>query len=173
MSPVNVAKAPKGRFGAFKLSVSDDLFEHADRQIQTKTLLSPAILSTHPIHTTSCTVLPPIPSPEQATFIGLFAVCFWSSVIGLIRTLSLHMGAVGGAAVMYSLATILLLLIFGKPDLRRFSRITFFGQVSFCRLRTVSVPFHRICRQRQTNRRNRHGQLFMADFYHHRRGLVQ
>ena len=61
-------------------------------------------------------------SPKQATFIGLFAVCFWSSVIGLIRTLSLHMGAVGGAAVMYSLATILLLLIFGKPDLRRFSR---------------------------------------------------
>ena len=57
-------------------------------------------------------------SPKQATFIGLFAVCFWSSVIGLIRTLSLHMGAVGGAAVMYSLATILLLLIFGKPDLR-------------------------------------------------------
>ena len=61
-------------------------------------------------------------SPKQATFIGLFAVCFWSSVIGLIRTLSLHMGAVGGAAVLYSLATILLLLIFGKPDLRRFSR---------------------------------------------------
>ena len=101
---------------------SDGLFEHADRQIQTKTLPSLAIPSALPIHRIMFRLTAYPISPKQATFIGLFAVCFWSSVIGLIRTLSLHMGAVGGAAVMYSLATILLLLIFGKPDLRRFSR---------------------------------------------------
>ncbi|OHR44543.1 aromatic amino acid transporter [Neisseria sp. HMSC071C03] len=101
---------------------SDGLFEHADRQIQTKTLPSLAIPSALPIHRIMFRLTAYPISPKQATFIGLFAVCFWSSVIGLIRTLSLHMGPVGGAAVMYSLATILLLLIFGKPDLRRFSR---------------------------------------------------
>ena len=61
-------------------------------------------------------------TPNQATSIGLLAVAFWSSVVGLIRALSLHMGAVGGAAVMYRLSTLLLLAIFGLPNLRQFSR---------------------------------------------------
>ena len=61
-------------------------------------------------------------TPNQATSIGLLAVAFWSSVVGLIRALSLHMGAVGGAAVMYSLSTLLLWAIFGLPNLRQFSR---------------------------------------------------
>ena len=51
-------------------------------------------------------------SSKQATAIGLFAVALWSFVISLIRALSQHMGAVGGAAVMYSLSTVLIWLIF-------------------------------------------------------------
>ncbi len=42
-------------------------------------------------------------SSKQATAIGLLAVALWSFVISLIRSLSLHMGAVGGAAMMYTL----------------------------------------------------------------------
>jgi len=101
---------------------SNGLFEHADGRIQTKTLPSLAIPSALPIHRIMFRLTAYPISPKQATFIGLFAVCFWSSVIGLIRTLSLHMGAVGGAAVMYSLSTLLLWAIFGLPNLRQFSR---------------------------------------------------
>ena len=51
-------------------------------------------------------------SSKQATAIGLLAVALWSFVISLIRALSQHMGAVGGAAVMYSLSTVLILVDF-------------------------------------------------------------
>lgn len=112
-------------------------------------------------------------TPNQATSIGLLAVAFWSSVVGLIRALSLHMGAVGGAAVMYSLSTLLLLAIFGLPNLRQFSRsYLFWASIFFRRLRIVPVSFHRFCRQRTPSGRSRHGQLSLADVYHHRRGLV-
>ena len=120
---------------------SNGLFEHADGRIQTKTLPSLAIPSALPIHRIMFRLTAYPISPKQATFIGLFAVCFWSSVIGLIRTLSLHMGPVGGAAVMYSLATILLLLIFGKPDLRRFSRNYLFWAGIFLSAANCACPF--------------------------------
>ena len=38
---------------------------------------------------------------NQATLIGLTAILLWSSVVGLIRTVSDHFGALGGAALMY------------------------------------------------------------------------
>lgn len=61
-------------------------------------------------------------SSKQATAIGLLAVALWSFVISLIRSLSLHMGAVGGAAMMYTLSTVLIWLIFGRPHLRNYNR---------------------------------------------------
>lgn len=90
-------------------------------------------------------------SVSRATALGLLAVGFWSAVIGLIRSLSLHMGAVGGAAVMYSLATVLLWGIFGRPRLHRFSRSYLFWAAVFfvgCELcLSLSVGFADNARQ--------------------------
>lgn len=83
-------------------------------------------------------------SSKQATAIGLLAVALWSFVISLIRSLSLHMGAVGGAAMMYTLSTVLIWLIFGRPHLRNYNRSYLFWASVFlsaancvCRSRSV------------------------------------
>lgn len=54
---------------------------------------------------------------NKATLIGLVAVLLWSSIVGLIRSVSEHLGPTGGAAMMYSLASVFLLLSVGhvKP----------------------------------------------------------
>lgn len=61
-------------------------------------------------------------STNQATLIGLVAIFLWSSIVGLIRSVSEHLGPTGGAAMMYSVASVFLLLSvgFGKP--REFPR---------------------------------------------------
>jgi len=57
---------------------------------------------------------------NKATLIGLLAVLLWSSLVGLIRSVSDHLGATGGAAMMYSVASVILLLSVGRPRLRGF-----------------------------------------------------
>ncbi|WP_034917999.1 MULTISPECIES: aromatic amino acid DMT transporter YddG [Erwinia] len=59
---------------------------------------------------------------KRATLIGLIAVLLWSAVVGLIRSVSEGFGAVGGAAMIYTLSAVLLLFTVGFPDLRRFPR---------------------------------------------------
>lgn len=59
---------------------------------------------------------------RKATLIGLVAVVLWSSIIGLIRGVSESLGAVGGAAMMYSVASVLLLFTVGFPKLSEFPR---------------------------------------------------
>lgn len=59
---------------------------------------------------------------NKATLTGLLAVLLWSSIVGLIRSVSDHLGATGGAALMYSVASVLLLLSVGRPRLRDFPR---------------------------------------------------
>ena len=62
---------------------------------------------------------------NKATLIGLVAVLLWSAIVGLIRSVSEHFGATGGAALMYSLASVFLLLTVGgaRPrQLRSFPR---------------------------------------------------
>ncbi|HAV34948.1 MAG TPA: EamA family transporter [Massilia sp.] len=59
---------------------------------------------------------------NKATLIGLVAVLLWSSIVGLIRGVSQHLGPTGGAAMMYSLASVLLLLSFGRVRLGDFPR---------------------------------------------------
>ena len=90
-------------------------------------------------------------SSKQATAIGLLAVALWSFVISLIRSLSLHMGAVGGAAMMYTLSTVLIWLIFGRPHLRNYNRsYLFWASVFFvgCELcLSLSVGFAQNARQ--------------------------
>lgn len=59
---------------------------------------------------------------KKATLIGLIAVLLWSAIVGLIRGVSEGLGAVGGAAMIYTLSAALLLLTVGFPPLRQFPR---------------------------------------------------
>lgn len=59
---------------------------------------------------------------RKATLIGLIAIVLWASIVGLIRSVSEALGATGGAAVIYSVASVLLLFTVGFPNVRHFSR---------------------------------------------------
>ncbi|GCB06339.1 aromatic amino acid DMT transporter YddG [Ralstonia sp. SET104] len=61
-------------------------------------------------------------SKSRATLIGLIAVLLWSSIVGLIRGVSQNLGAVGGAAMIYSVASVLLLFSVGFSSLKAFPR---------------------------------------------------
>jgi drug/metabolite transporter (DMT)-like permease len=59
---------------------------------------------------------------NKATLIGLIAIVLWSAIVGLIRGVSEGLGAVGGAAMIYTLSALLLLLTVGFPAVRKFPR---------------------------------------------------
>lgn len=59
---------------------------------------------------------------NKATMIGLVAILLWSSIVGLIRSVSDHLGPTGGAAMMYSVASVFLLLSVGYVKLSEFPR---------------------------------------------------
>lgn len=59
---------------------------------------------------------------RAATFIGLLAIVFWSALVGLIRAVSEALGAIGGAALIYTLASCLLLVTIGPTRLRDLPR---------------------------------------------------
>ncbi|MEJ8853701.1 aromatic amino acid DMT transporter YddG [Variovorax robiniae] len=61
-------------------------------------------------------------SKNKATLIGLIAILLWSSIVGLIRGVSESLGATGGAAMIYTVASVLLLFTIGFPRLRAFPR---------------------------------------------------
>lgn len=61
-------------------------------------------------------------SARNATLVGLIAIVLWSLIVGLIRTVSVQFGATGGAALIYSLAALLLAATVGLPDIRCFPR---------------------------------------------------
>lgn len=61
-------------------------------------------------------------SRNAATLCGLMAIVLWSTIVGLIRGVSEHFGAVGGAALIYTVGAILLTLLLGRPRLRGFPR---------------------------------------------------
>lgn len=58
----------------------------------------------------------------RATLIGLLAIVLWSSIVGLIRSVSASFGATGGAALIYTVASLLLLLTVGPSKVRAFPR---------------------------------------------------
>src|ERR1700754_5002453 len=69
---------------------------------------------------------------KKATIIGLAAVVLWSSIVGLMRGVSEHLGAVGGAAMIYSVASLFLLFSVGFPTLSAFPRkYLFWGSLLF------------------------------------------
>lgn len=61
-------------------------------------------------------------SRNNATLVGLTAVLLWSSIVGLIRGVSESLGATGGAALMYTVASGFLLVSVGLKGLGEFPR---------------------------------------------------
>lgn len=59
---------------------------------------------------------------NKATLIGVSAILLWSAVVGLIRGVSENLGATGGAAAIYSVASVFLLLSVGLKRLASFPR---------------------------------------------------
>lgn len=68
----------------------------------------------------------------KATLIGLMAIVLWSSLVALIKSVSESFGAIGGAALIYSLATTFLIVTIGFPKLRTFpKRYLILGSILF------------------------------------------
>lgn len=69
---------------------------------------------------------------KTATMTGLIAIVLWSAIVGLIRSVSEGFGAVGGAAMIYSLSALLLLVTVGFPKINTFPRsYLFIGSLLF------------------------------------------
>jgi drug/metabolite transporter (DMT)-like permease len=66
--------------------------------------------------------MPTLSVSHKATLFGLLAIVLWSSVVGLIRSVSEGLGPVGGAAMIYSVSTLFLLIVMGIPKLRDIPR---------------------------------------------------
>ncbi|CAI8974366.1 amino acid exporter YddG [Pseudomonas sp. IT-347P] len=64
-----------------------------------------------------------IRSERAATACGLVAIVLWSTAAGLIRGVSEHFGPLGGAALIYSLGAVLLLVFLGRPRIRSTSKL--------------------------------------------------
>ena len=61
-------------------------------------------------------------SSGSATAAGLLAIVLWSSMVGMIRLVTDSLGAIGGAAMIYSCCAILLSVTVGWPKFKDFSR---------------------------------------------------
>ncbi|MBS7813848.1 aromatic amino acid DMT transporter YddG [Wohlfahrtiimonas chitiniclastica] len=59
---------------------------------------------------------------QTATWVGLSAIVLWSANVGLLRQVAVHFGAVGGAALTYSVATVFLLITLARPSIKAFSK---------------------------------------------------
>ena len=59
---------------------------------------------------------------KKATLTGLSAIILWSTMVGLMRSVSEGLGPVGGPALVFTLSGILLIFTVGLPPLRRISR---------------------------------------------------
>ncbi|MBI6143001.1 aromatic amino acid DMT transporter YddG [Serratia marcescens] len=66
--------------------------------------------------------MPALPLRTRATLFGLLAIVLWSSVVGLIRSVSEGLGPIGGAAMIYSVSAVFLLVALGVPKWRSFPR---------------------------------------------------
>ena len=52
---------------------------------------------------------------NSATFLGLLAIVLWGTVVGLIRSVSESFGAIGGAALIYTVGSVCLLYTSPSP----------------------------------------------------------
>jgi drug/metabolite transporter (DMT)-like permease len=63
---------------------------------------------------------------RRATLVGLVAVVCWSCTVGLMRSVSEALGALGGAAMLYTVSALFVMLVKGVPtrtQLRQVSRV--------------------------------------------------
>lgn len=61
-----------------------------------------------------------IPTRNKATFIGLLAIIFWSTLVGLVHSVSELIGPLGSIAMIYTAASVLLIVTLGVPQIRTF-----------------------------------------------------
>ena len=54
------------------------------------------------------------------TVAGCAAILFWSMIVGLIRNVTEQLGPIGGAALIYSVGSLFLVIVMGLPKLRSF-----------------------------------------------------
>jgi drug/metabolite transporter (DMT)-like permease len=59
---------------------------------------------------------------RKATLVGFIAIVLWSSIVGLIRGVSESFGATGGAALIYSVGTLILLVALGPTNVGKLPR---------------------------------------------------
>ena len=65
---------------------------------------------------------PGLRASTKATLVGLLAVALWSTIVGLIRGVSQNFGATGGAALIYTVGSVLLLLSVGPTRVSQLPR---------------------------------------------------
>ncbi|TCB66855.1 aromatic amino acid DMT transporter YddG [Acinetobacter sp. ANC 4178] len=71
-------------------------------------------------------------SHRFATTIGLCALLFWASIVGLLRQVTDGFGPILGVCLIYSLSSILLLIVFKPPKLHLFPKAyLIFGSILF------------------------------------------
>lgn len=58
----------------------------------------------------------------KGTFIGLTAIVLWSAIVALIKEVSNSFGAIGGSALIYTVAFLFLILSVGWVPLKRFPK---------------------------------------------------
>jgi len=58
---------------------------------------------------------------HKCTLAGCFAILIWSTIVGLIRNVTEQLGPIGGAAMIYSVSALLLMVFIGLPRIRLFS----------------------------------------------------
>lgn len=59
---------------------------------------------------------------NNATYIGFIAILLWSAVVGLIRVVTEQLGTTGGAAMIYTIAALLLLISIGPTKINELPR---------------------------------------------------
>ncbi|CAQ83840.1 putative membrane protein [Photorhabdus asymbiotica] len=59
---------------------------------------------------------------HKATVYGILAIVLWSTIVGLIRSISESFGPVGGAALIYTVGSIFLVLLIGLPKISVFPK---------------------------------------------------
>jgi drug/metabolite transporter (DMT)-like permease len=69
---------------------------------------------------------------NKYTLFGVAAILLWSCLVALVRDISEIFSPIGGAAMMYSVSSIFLILVMGVPNLKNFSpRYLVIGTVLF------------------------------------------
>lgn len=61
-------------------------------------------------------------SNHKYTLYGIAAILLWSCLVALLRDVSELFGPIGGAALMYSVSALFLILVMGRPKFAGFNK---------------------------------------------------